>query len=290
MVIIAAVLHASWNLGSRRFRGKPGFVWGIGFWGAIGAGLSFPFVFSQIEWSWIPVACGLFSGLTLAFYYCCLERAYRFGDISIVYPIIRSSPLWVALAGVMFLDARLSLLAWLGILLTLLGVFILPLGALRRRGALAAEHTVRLHASLFAVGASFGTSLYTLSDKVAMDQAALGPFAGMALAGIASTSKIGFWAMLDPAARLGFEWRRLSVEGIPFYWMAFFGFCAFASYVIVIGALIYADAGRVLAVNNLSVVLGSIGGILFFKERSDIAIRIAGLVMALAGITLLRLH
>lgn len=290
MVIIAAVLHASWNLGSRHHRAKPGFIWGIGIWTAIWATLSFPFVFTQMEWSWIPVTCGLLSGLSLALYYRCLERAYRTGDISIVYPIIRSSPLWVALAGVFILDDKLSALAWLGILLTLLGVFILMFPSLLRFRKVRWHQAIPLSAILFAFGASFATCLYTLSDKVAMNHAALGPFAGVALAGIASTSKLCFWSILDPAARVGFVIRKLSPAGIPTYWMATFGFCAFAAYVIIIGAFIYADAGRVLAVSNLSILLGSIGGILFFKERSDIGMRLIGLTVTLVGIILIRLY
>lgn len=288
-VVFAAFLHAAWNLGSRRYRDLPGFVWGMGTWSGIWAALAFPIAVWQIAWSWLPLLCGLISGLALAFYYSCLERAYRTGDISIVYPIIRSSPLWVALIGVAFMGAQLSPMAWGGILLTLCGIFILPLGRLRYR-TLPGDSRLRLSASLFAFGASLGTCIYTLSDKIAMDHAAIGPLAAIGVGAIASTSKLLFWKALNPAASVGFDWRRMSVPGFPAWKLAGFGLCAFGAYAIVIGALMFADAGRVLAVSNLSVVLGAIGGMLFFHERSDIAIRILGLLLTVAGITLLRLY
>ncbi len=287
-VVFAACLHAAWNLGSRHYRDRAGFTWGIGVWGAVWAALALPFFVGQIDWGWVPLACGLISGFALALYFSCLERAYRSGDISIVYPVIRSSPLWVALVGVLFLQAQLSMLAWGGILLTLCGVFILPLGRLRYR-TLPGDTRLRLSATLFAFGASFSTCIYTISDKIAMDHASAGPLAGIALAGIASTSKLIFWTVLNPGAKVGFDWRRLSVNGVPTWKMASFGFCAFGAYAIIICALIYADAGRVLAVSNLSVVLGAVGGVLFYRERSDIAVRITGLLLTVAGITLLRL-
>lgn len=288
IIIAAAFLHALWNLGSRHYRNRAGFIWGLGLWSGIWALLCFPFALQQMDWSVVPILCGLLSGLALSIYYRCLERAYRYGDISIVYPIIRSSPLWVSLIGVSFLGAELSGLAWTGIGLTLAGVFILPLGQLRSR-AVIQEEQMRSKASLFAIGASIGTCMYTLSDKVAMDLSAAGPLAGVALAGVSSSSKMFFWYFVDPAARVGFNWKKLTVEGLPVWQMAGYGFCAFAAYALVIGAMIYADAGRVLAVSNLSVVLGAVGGILFFKERSGLLTRILGLILVVAGVVMLRL-
>lgn len=260
----------------------------MGLWSGIWALLCLPFTFRQIDWSMVPVVCGLLSGLALSIYYRCLERAYRYGDISIVYPIIRSSPLWVSLIGVTFLGAHMSGLAWVGVALTIAGVFVLPLGQLRSQ-RIVQEGPMGTKASLFAVGASMGTCMYALSDKVAMDFAATGPLAGVALSAISSSSKMFFWLFVDPSARQGFDWRKMTVAQVPVWQIAGYGFCAFAAYALVIGAMIYADAGRVLAVSNLSVVLGALGGIVFFQERSGLYSRVIGLVLVVAGIVMLRL-
>ncbi len=288
VVIATAFLHAVWNLGSRHYRERPGFVWAIGLWSGIWSVVFLPFTFREIEWTGVVFACGIFSAFALSVYYTCLAKAYRTGDISLVYPLIRSSPLWVAIIALIFLGETLSLLAWLGLVLTLLGVLVLPLGRIQI-GSLAADRRTRRLAVIFAVCASFGTCGYTLSDKIAMDAAAIGPLAGVALTAISSVVKMGFWAVLDPKARVGFEWHRLSVPGMSPFAVAGFGLCIFAAYAGVICALIYADAGRVLAVNNLSVVLGAIGGIIFFKERGNVGFRLLGLALVVTGIVFLRL-
>lgn len=287
VVIATAILHAVWNLGSRHYRGRPGFVWAIGCWSGIWSLIFLPLTFGHIEWTWIVFACGVFSAFALSIYYTCLGKAYQTGDISLVYPLIRSSPLWVAIIGVIFLGEALSPLAWLGLVLTLLGVLVLPIGRIPVRAR--ADRQTRRVAALFAICASFGTCGYTLSDKVAMDAAALGPLAGIALTAISSVLKMGFWGLFDPQARVGFQWHRLSIPGMSTAKVAAFGLCIFAAYGGVICALIYADAGRVLAVNNLSVVLGAVGGIIFFKERSNVGFRLLGLALVITGIVFLRL-
>lgn len=288
VVIATAFLHAIWNLGSRHYRERPGFVWAIGCWSGIWSLIFLPFTFWHLQWNWIVLACGVFSAFALSVYYTCLAKAYKTGDISLVYPLIRSSPLWVAIIGVIVLGEALSPLAWLGLVLTMCGVLVLPIGRIPA-GAPPADRQTRRIAALFAIAASFGTCGYTLSDKIAMDAAALGPLAGIALTAISSVLKMGFWGLFDPKARVGFEWHRLSIPGMSTAKVAAFGLCIFAAYAGVICALIYADAGRVLAVNNLSVVLGAVGGILFFKERSNVGFRLLGLALVITGIVLLRL-
>src|SRR5690242_4439473 len=118
LVLIAAVTHASWNLLARRADEKLPFLWctvlvasvvflPLGLWLALT---------QPVEPSgWAVVAL---SALLEAFYYWTLSQAYRYGELSLVYPIARgSAPILVPLLAAAFLGERLSPLAAGGIVL-----------------------------------------------------------------------------------------------------------------------------------------------------------------------------
>lgn len=292
LVLLGAAFSAGWNLTVSGYRNKPAFVWGVGVWSGIWPVVFIPFVYSHLAWTWTTLLCGLASGFFLSVYYFFLEKAYRSGEVSVVYPIIRSSPLWVALVGVLFMGVDMSLLAWCGLVLTLVGVSILPLAQLRKRRQVIPDFVKpegHQWAPLLALATSLATCLYSLSDKLAMDLSALAPMAGVALTSISSTTKLFFWGILCPSARRGFEWQRLSASGVPTWVTALCGFSVFAAYTIIICAFQYSDAGRVMAVFNVSIVLVAVGGVVFFRERSGLKIRLLGVLLTVAGISMLRL-
>ncbi len=67
----------------------------------------------------------LISGLGVILFYYCTISALRHGDLSIYYPIIRSSPLFVVVAGFLFLGQRYSPELLLGVGVVLIGAFFL---------------------------------------------------------------------------------------------------------------------------------------------------------------------
>src|ERR1700753_2608865 len=94
LVLLAAVMHASWNV-MVKFGDDAllnmGLIVGLG--GVIALCLT-PFVMFPAQVSWIYLAG---SALTHLGYYTFLVSAYRHGELSLVYPIARgSAPLLVA--------------------------------------------------------------------------------------------------------------------------------------------------------------------------------------------------
>lgn len=67
----------------------------------------------------------LLSGLATMFYYWCVVLTLRTGDFSIYYPITRSSPLFVVVAGFLFMGHSYSPIMLSGIGLVLVGAFLL---------------------------------------------------------------------------------------------------------------------------------------------------------------------
>ena len=66
----------------------------------------------------------LLSGLATMFYYWCVVLTLRTGDLSIYYPITRSSPLFVVVAGFLFLGHSYSPIMLSGIGLVLVGAVV----------------------------------------------------------------------------------------------------------------------------------------------------------------------
>ena len=126
LALTAAVLHASWNLLVKQSTDRRLALWGqftIGgilsaialiTWALVG---SLP----HIAWEW-----ALVSGATHVPYLMLLSRAYDRGDFSMSYPIVRGAgALAAAAGGVLFLNDTLSLTSTIGILLAVLGLFVL---------------------------------------------------------------------------------------------------------------------------------------------------------------------
>ena len=67
----------------------------------------------------------LVSGLGTLFYYWCVLMTLKVGDLSVYYPIIRSSPLFVVIVGFLFLNHTFSLMMLSGIALILFGAFLI---------------------------------------------------------------------------------------------------------------------------------------------------------------------
>ncbi len=67
----------------------------------------------------------LISGVAVVLFYYCTISTLRDGDLSIYYPIIRSSPLFVVAAGFLLLGQRYSLQLLIGVVIVVVAAFLL---------------------------------------------------------------------------------------------------------------------------------------------------------------------
>ena len=138
LVLAAAIAHASWNLFGKQAAatGAAFFIWLI----AIGVtGIYLPVVavtafvthpqLSGLNWLFLAG-----TGVLHAGYFLFLQLGYRLGDLSVGYPIGRGTgAMLAALAGVLLLGERPSLVGGAGILAIVGGVVVI--GAPERPGA-----------------------------------------------------------------------------------------------------------------------------------------------------------
>lgn len=134
LILISAVAHASWNLFAKRAAGGTPFIWLFCAMSAvIYAPLGLWVVLSQhpsIGWPQLGAMLGSLIFHTV--YFITLQRGYRVGDLSLVYPLARGTgPLLSTLAAVLLLGERPSPVALLGALLIVGCVFVMAGGGIR---------------------------------------------------------------------------------------------------------------------------------------------------------------
>ncbi len=278
LVLLAAAAHATWNLLARRADEKLAFLWcgtlvSTVLFFPVGVWLLLTEPVPPMGWWVVSVSAGL-----EALYFWTLAQAYRYGDLSLVYPIARgTAPVLVPILAVLFLGERLSGLATAGIGLVVVGTVTLytrqlgwprldaVAGVLRQLGTRYAPLTGLLIAAYSALD-KYGVSLVTpvLYSYLL--------FAGLTVALLP--------VVLRQRAALSTEWklRRGSIVVV--------GLLAPSSYGLVLLAMTLAPVSYVAAAREVSVVLAAVLGAVVLHEGYGRQ-RLLGSVAIAAGLMLL---
>ena len=131
LVLLAAVLHASWNIVAKRAGGDQRFTLITSLFTTVlwlPAGLWFGW-HEVPRWGWLEWGVVSASALVHLLYFNALLTGYRVADLTVVYPLARGSgPLLTAAAAVLLLGESLSLLGAAGVLAVCGGVFLIAGG------------------------------------------------------------------------------------------------------------------------------------------------------------------
>ncbi|MFI7674266.1 EamA family transporter [Actinophytocola sp. NPDC049390] len=265
LVLSAAVAHAGWNLYAKRVPdGGALFVWLAAVWSVV-----FLVPFAAV----IVVQNGLAASWWLAFgvsgvihlgYFVLLQRGYRVGDLSVVYPLARGTgPLLSVVAAVWLLGERPGAVALAGAAAVIAGVFVI--GGLKTGGGAGYG---------FATGSLIAT--YTLWDAHAVTALATPPVLLMCGSALVESVLLAPYAMArrDTVARI---WRD---HRVPVLAVAILSPLA---YVLVLFAMRLAPVSLVAPARELSIVVGSIGAWLLLGEPNPLR-RLTGAVIVLAGV------
>jgi len=271
-VLGAGLLHAGWNaLLKSSGGGDPLLDTATVVAGSTVCSLvALPFVPLPLAASW-PFAM---ASVVIHFgYYLTLAQAYRTGDLSFAYPLMRgTAPLLVTLLGVLFLRELPPTLVMVGILLICAGIVGIAF-AQRHRHPRAATAWALANAAIIAV--------YTLVDGTGARAS------GNALSYVLWLTFVEgivfmLWIALrygDRAPRyIGAQWRRGMLGG----------FCSVAAYAIVLWAMTRAPMAAVAALRETSVLFAAIIGTVLLKEGFGYA-RLAGALSVVAGVAALKL-
>ncbi|MER9048040.1 DMT family transporter [Mesorhizobium sp. M0923] len=272
MVFGAAVLHAAWNALVKVNADRLVMI-AIMMMSQVAVGIAVvPFVaFPTAEsWPYIWASCVLNTA------YCVfLIKAYRYGDLSHVYPISRGcSPLIVAFISIAIVGETLTSQAGFSVVVIALGIMSLAL----TRGANGFREP---KAVLYAVGTGIFTAGYTVVDGL-----------GARLAETAESYT--FWSHLFngiPITLVALYLRRGQVRvSLRKCWKVGIlgGMISLLAYWIVTWAMTQAPLALVSAVRESSMVFAVLFGVFFLKERLDLA-KLASIGVTLIGTAMLKM-
>jgi len=271
-VLGAGFLHAGWNA---LLKSSPGgdalldtatVVAGSSLWGL--AVVPFVPLPATAAWPYMATSAVIHFG-----YYLTLAQAYRTGDLSFAYPLMRgTAPLIVALLGIAFLRELPTAPMALGIVLISLGIVSIAF-VQRRKHPASAAYWAFANAALIAV--------YTLVDAT-----------GARASGNAA-SYVSWLIFLEGLPFLVWVVARRGQVAVRYLRSsAMRGFVggafSLAAYGIVLWAMTRAPVAAVAALRETSVLFAALMGSLWLKEGFSLP-RLAGAVSVVLGIAALKL-
>jgi len=251
IVLFGALLHAAWNAfiksGDNKLVETTLLVTGAG---AIAAAV-LPFVPGPAQASWpflaasVAIHCAYFSLVALA---------YRTGELSFAYPMMRgSAPLFTAVLTFFVVGEPIGGGGWLGILLLCAGILWLARDGWRSANS-------QKHALAFALLNAVVIVAYTIVD-------------GLGVRASQNAWSYVLWLFFlntFPLLAIGFASNARSILSVPLRgWGKGFagGVCTVCAYGLALWAMTQAPIALVAALRETSVLIGTALGALLLKER-----------------------
>jgi drug/metabolite transporter (DMT)-like permease len=270
-VLFAALMHAAWNAIVKSSPDKQLDTVLVTAGAAAVSIVTLFFVPVPAPQSWGYLIA---SALIHVAYFALVAAAYRTGEMSYVYPIMRgSAPLLTAIVAGVLLAEPLGLGGWAGIVLISAGILLLAANQWRQ-GSFDAPQT------LFALGNALVICVYTLVDGIGtrLSGNAFG-YVGWMLV-FNAILLVALAALRRPEALVAHaraRWK-LGLAG---------GACTWASYAIALWAMTQAPLAMVAALRETSVIFGTILAAVVLKERFG-ATRYAAALLVCAGAAALK--
>ncbi|MGH0032738.1 MAG: EamA family transporter [Myxococcota bacterium] len=283
-VLLSALLHAVWSVSIKSSADPLCFnllqSWPV----PLLLGAMLPFV----DLAEVPRAVWellLATGVAHSLYLYWMSRAYEHGDLSLVYPIARSTPAFLPLVALPLLGEVPSPLGALGIAIVVVGVWLVH-GAQRWRLELLMQPAAR-----FAFLTLAATVAYSLIDKAAMSGLAEAPWSSPVPRAIAyslllSTAHVLLFGPLVLRVRGLSALRATARSELPK--ATFATFISFGSYTLILKAMETALVSYVVAVRQSSVLFALVLGVWLLRERPQRE-RIVGATATVIGVALIAL-
>jgi len=242
--------------------------------------IGFPVLFFIPDVAPVAWMLVLISGILEAVYFITLTRAYRDGDLSVVYPIARgSAPLFLLLWAIIFLSERPTVVGLFGILAVVAGLYVINLRSFSdwRRPLQGFQSP----ASRWAIVTGLLISTYSAVDKLGIRH--FPPFTYLYLILLVCWICLSYqWLLSDRRTPLVDEIRSAK----KFWYVLSAAISGTAAYALVLAALRISPVSYVAPVREVSVVIGAWIGVRFLNEQSG-SMRIFASILIAAGISLI---
>jgi drug/metabolite transporter (DMT)-like permease len=278
LVLLSASLHVLWNTLVKQSEDKPSFAWLTTLVATLAlvpafiiSRLTQPAPLASSVWAW----AGL-SGLFEALYVILLFGAYGRADLSVVYPLSRGvAPIVTLMLGGRLLGDWVSPFQGAAVLTIVAGVAGVSLSS--RDPAKPGHGRAGI---LYSIGTGGMIAGYHLVDRRAMSlTASPNPLEYLFLVQLFMSVFVTLWfgLCLRQGRELLREWTTNRVGVI------IVGICIPAAYFLIVLALRHGNVTYITAGRNIGIVLSTLVGLIFLKERVSSG-RLVGSLLILAGV------
>jgi len=283
LALSSGTLHAVWNFFSKKKADKMP-VMLLGVWFANLTLLPFSiYIIAKTGFSLGIFAFAIISALSDIAYYFCVMYSYRAGDLSMMYPVARGTGVvLVAVFSMIIFHEQIALQAVIGIALVIVGIFSFALRDGLSRKILA--DSVKSLKYAFFLGCT--VVVYTLIDRAGVQH--YNPIVYLNLTGVLSAT------ILSPFV---FKNELGTAEGIKDFikkegkYAAIIGYGITVSYLIILfiyACFAEAKSSYITPIREFSVVIGSILGFIFLKEKITVN-KVIGIVTILLGVIMIKI-
>ncbi|WP_342515249.1 DMT family transporter [Sporosarcina sp. FSL K6-1522] len=270
LVIFSGLIHSLWNLFVKQSVSKITFLWSIHLVSFILLLPYFLLELPNLQLDGFGILLLMGSMTFQVFYVFTLITGYTIGELSLVYPVLRgSAALLVPITSILFFGDQLSILGWVGLLLILIGVF--SMGNVNLQMGKKVKLSI-----LIALAGGVSIAGYTLSDKVLLEY-------------MSPIMIIQFQNFIYSIALLwgSFNSKQLKEEWTTNWKIILLGSLFVpGAYVLFLFALQLAQVSQLAPMREISIVFGTLLGLLFLKERQGIGKLVASCIIVIGIIVL----
>jgi drug/metabolite transporter (DMT)-like permease len=273
-------LHATWNFFSKRVAGQLPFIFLVC---VVSSVFWTPFALAVIVWErpdvgWTQIVAVAGSAILHLGYFRLLQRGYRIGDFSVVYPLARSTgPAISSLGAILLFGERPTWLGGVGMALIIGGVFTLTSGGKIAMGRiLSARWAIR-----YGVLTGVFIAAYTLWDARSVRELGIHPLL------LDWGSNVGRALLLLPFAaswreEMAVHWKQHKLE------IAAVAILGTFAYILVLTAMTFTPVSYVAPARETSILIGTLMGMRFLSEEGGVR-RIVAAAMMVIGVAALAL-
>ncbi|CAI8862939.1 EamA domain-containing protein [Brevibacillus sp. IT-7CA2] len=257
LVLSSGLAHAVWNLFTKKSENKMAFLWLITLPTTV---ILLPILIWELMHVQLTWSLVLFLFMSFFFQGCytlLVSKAYTYGDISQVYPIMRGTgTLLIPFFSAIFFQEYLSVPGWLGVICIVIGVFAISgvIGTDRQ------AQPVNPLALRYAFAVGLCITGYTLTDKQIVQQ--LSPFALLEITNFACLIVAGGFVWKKGLIRSEWQknWRTIVLGAV----------LSPGSYLLFLFAMTLAPLAAIAPIREVSTVFGTLLGVFLLKERQRV--------------------
>ena len=166
LVLFSAAIHAWREMMMKKSDDKQVFIWLL----CTSAIVIFFPMFLYEAWlgnlTRTAILLSMAGAVTHSCYWFCMSRAYEGGDLSHVYPIMRSAPALVFVIAVLFLHERVSVQATVGVVTIVIGIYMINMKRISLAGFLEPLESFGERHTRFALLTMMFVAGYSIQDKL----------------------------------------------------------------------------------------------------------------------------